>query len=129
MQRLMLKAQIHRATLTGKELNYEGSIALDRCLMDAADLLPGEQVHVPHAMNAPVNSHTFGPVPSRRLGLVLYPDTILRTLCEPVETFDSTLRDVADEMLALMRQHGGVGLAAPQVGLRQRFDRCVGNPA
>jgi peptide deformylase len=63
------------------------------------------------------------------LGLVLYPDTILRTLCEPVETFDSTLRDVADEMLALMRQHGGVGLAAPQVGLRQRFDRCVGNPA
>lgn len=46
MYRLMLKAKIHRATLTGKALDYEGSIALDRRLMDAADLLAGEQVHV-----------------------------------------------------------------------------------
>ena len=61
--------------------------------------------------------------PSRihRLSLVLHPDPILRTVCEPVETFDSTLRDVADEMLALMRRHSGIGLAAPQVGLRQRL--------
>jgi aspartate 1-decarboxylase len=44
--RVMLRSKIHRATLTGKELDYEGSIALDRRLMDAADLLPGEQVHV-----------------------------------------------------------------------------------
>jgi aspartate 1-decarboxylase len=44
--RLMLRSKIHRATLTGKALDYEGSIALDRQLMDAADLLPGEQVHV-----------------------------------------------------------------------------------
>lgn len=42
----MLKSKIHRATLTGKALDYEGSIALDHRLMDAADLLPGEQVHV-----------------------------------------------------------------------------------
>ena len=44
--RVMLRSKIHRATLTGKELDYEGSIALDRRLIDAADLLPGEQVHV-----------------------------------------------------------------------------------
>lgn len=44
--RLMLRSKIHRATLTGKALDYEGSIALDRQLMDAADLLAGEQVHV-----------------------------------------------------------------------------------
>jgi aspartate 1-decarboxylase len=44
--RLLLKSKIHRATLTGKELDYEGSIALDRRLMDASDLLAGEQVHV-----------------------------------------------------------------------------------
>lgn len=56
-----------------------------------------------------------------QLGLVLYPDSILRTVCEPVETFDSTLRDVADEMLSLMHRHAGIGLAAPQVGLRQRL--------
>jgi aspartate 1-decarboxylase len=43
---MMLKSKIHRATLTGADLDYEGSIALDRDLMEAADLLPGEQVHV-----------------------------------------------------------------------------------
>jgi aspartate 1-decarboxylase len=42
----MLRSKIHRATLSGKALDCEGSIALDRRLMDAADLLPGEQVHV-----------------------------------------------------------------------------------
>lgn len=42
----MLKSKIHRATLTGTELDYEGSIAIDRNLMEAADMLPGEQVHV-----------------------------------------------------------------------------------
>lgn len=56
-----------------------------------------------------------------RLSLVLYPDQVLRTVCQPVETFDSALRDLADEMLALMQHHRGIGLAAPQVGLRQRL--------
>jgi aspartate 1-decarboxylase len=46
MHRILFKSKIHRATLTGKALDYEGSITLDRRLMDAADLLPGEQVHV-----------------------------------------------------------------------------------
>lgn len=46
MQRIMLKSKIHRATLTGTELNYEGSIAIDGDLLREADLLPGEQVHV-----------------------------------------------------------------------------------
>lgn len=59
-----------------------------------------------------------------RLSLVLYPDTILRTTCGPVERFDSTLREVAEEMLELMRHHLGIGLAAPQVGLRQRLIVC-----
>ncbi|NLX97003.1 MAG: aspartate 1-decarboxylase [Rhodopirellula sp.] len=46
MQRIMFKSKIHRATLTGTELDYEGSIAIDRNLLEAADMLPGEQVHV-----------------------------------------------------------------------------------
>ena len=48
----MLKSKIHRATLTGTELHYEGSIAIDRDLIEAADLLPGEQVHVLNVSNA-----------------------------------------------------------------------------
>jgi aspartate 1-decarboxylase len=42
----MLRSKIHRATLTGTDLEYEGSIAIDRDLLEAADMLPGEQVQV-----------------------------------------------------------------------------------
>jgi len=48
----MLRSKIHRATLTGTELDYEGSIAIDRTLIEAAELLPGEQVHVLNLSNA-----------------------------------------------------------------------------
>ncbi len=51
MQRFMLRSKIHRATLTGTELDYEGSIAIDRDLIAAAGLLPGEQVHVLNVNN------------------------------------------------------------------------------
>lgn len=44
--RLMLKSKIHRATVTGANVDYEGSITLDPMLMEAADILPYEQVHV-----------------------------------------------------------------------------------
>jgi len=42
----MLKSKIHRARVTGAELHYEGSITLDQDLMEAADLLEYERVHV-----------------------------------------------------------------------------------
>jgi aspartate 1-decarboxylase len=51
VQRFMLKSKIHRATLTGTDLNYEGSIAIDRDLLVTADILPGEQVHVLNLSN------------------------------------------------------------------------------
>jgi len=44
--RTMLKSKIHRATLTDCDVNYEGSITVDRDLLKAADILPYEQVHV-----------------------------------------------------------------------------------
>ena len=47
----MLKSKIHRATLTGTELDYEGSIAIDKTLLAAAEMLPGEQVHVLNVNN------------------------------------------------------------------------------
>src|SRR5690606_21996311 len=46
MQRTMLKSKIHRATITGSDLNYVGSITIDPDLLDAADIVPHEQVHV-----------------------------------------------------------------------------------
>jgi len=44
--RTMLKSKIHRARVTDANLNYEGSITIDETLMEAADILPYEQVHV-----------------------------------------------------------------------------------
>jgi peptide deformylase len=58
------------------------------------------------------------------LGLVLYPDHVLRVVCQPVDSYDSALRDLADEMLSLMRRHQGIGLAAPQVGRRHWLIVC-----
>lgn len=42
----MLHSKIHRATVTQADLHYVGSLTIDRDLMDAADLLPGQQVDV-----------------------------------------------------------------------------------
>jgi len=44
--RIMLKSKIHRATVTDANVDYEGSITIDKTLMAAADILPYEQVHV-----------------------------------------------------------------------------------
>ena len=44
--RTILKSKIHRATVTQADLHYEGSITIDADLMDAADILPFEQVQV-----------------------------------------------------------------------------------
>jgi aspartate 1-decarboxylase len=46
MQRIMMKSKIHRATVTGADLNYVGSITLDPRLMELADIRENEQVHV-----------------------------------------------------------------------------------
>ncbi len=46
MQRTLLGGKIHRATVTQADLHYVGSITIDKNLMDAADLVEGEQVHV-----------------------------------------------------------------------------------
>jgi aspartate 1-decarboxylase len=46
MNRTILKSKIHRATVTALDLDYEGSITIDEELLEKADILPGEQVHV-----------------------------------------------------------------------------------
>lgn len=46
MLRTMLKSKIHRGTVTGADLNYEGSISIDLKLMELADLLEFEKVDI-----------------------------------------------------------------------------------
>ncbi len=43
---MMLKSKIHRATVTDANVNYEGSVAIDESLMEAAGIYPFEQVHI-----------------------------------------------------------------------------------
>lgn len=51
MFRTMLKSKIHRATVTHADLHYVGSVTVDEDLLDAADLLPGEQVAIVDVSN------------------------------------------------------------------------------
>ena len=46
VRRTLMKSKLHRATVTTADLDYVGSITIDRDLMDAADLLPNERVQV-----------------------------------------------------------------------------------
>lgn len=47
----MMKGKIHRAVVTGSDLHYEGSITIDPALLDAAGILPYEQVDVLNVTN------------------------------------------------------------------------------
>lgn len=51
MQRTLLAAKIHRCTITASNLNYMGSISIDETLLDAAGILPYEQVQVVNVAN------------------------------------------------------------------------------
>lgn len=51
MQRFMLKSKIHRAKVTDANLHYEGSLSLDLCLIEAANLLPFEKIEIYNVSN------------------------------------------------------------------------------
>jgi aspartate 1-decarboxylase len=56
--RTMLKSKIHRARVTDGNIAYEGSITIDKKLMEAADILPYEQVHILNVNNG-ARFHTY----------------------------------------------------------------------
>lgn len=51
MQRTMLKSKIHRATVTDANLHYQGSVAIDPILLEAANILPNERVEIYNITN------------------------------------------------------------------------------
>ena len=71
MLRTMLKSKIHRATVTQADLHYVGSVTVDEDLLDAADLLPGELVHIVDINNgARLETYTIaGPRGSGVIGI------------------------------------------------------------
>ena len=71
MLRTMMTSKIHRATVTQADLHYVGSVTVDEDLLDAADLLPGEQVHIVDITNgARLETYTIaGPRGSGVIGI------------------------------------------------------------
>lgn len=69
MRRTMLKSKIHRATVTGSDLHYVGSITIDPILLEAADILPHEQVHVVDVDNG-ARFETYTLVGERGSGII-----------------------------------------------------------
>jgi aspartate 1-decarboxylase len=71
MLRTMMKSKIHRATVTQADLHYVGSVTIDADLLDAADLLPGELVHIVDVTNgARLETYTIaGPRGSGVIGI------------------------------------------------------------
>ncbi|HKQ48342.1 MAG TPA: peptide deformylase [Phycisphaerae bacterium] len=70
------------------------------------------------------------PLDVAALQIINYPDARLRKACGVVERFDEELAALAERMFLLMRQHEGVGLAAPQLGVLLRMFICnpTGDP-
>ncbi len=81
MLRRMKKSKIHRATVTDANLNYQGSITIDRDILDAADILVGEQVQVVNINNGS-RSETYTIEGERGSGTVCMNGAIAR-LAQP----------------------------------------------
>jgi aspartate 1-decarboxylase len=69
MNRSMLKSKIHRAVVTEANVDYEGSLTVDLDLMEAADILPFEEVHVWNVSTG-ARFHTYAIAGERGSGIV-----------------------------------------------------------
>ena len=71
MMRIMMKSKIHRATVTQADLDYVGSVTIDADLLDAADLIEGEQVAIVDITNgARIETYVIpGPRGSGAIGI------------------------------------------------------------
>jgi len=127
MQRTLLLAKIHSCTLTAANLNYVGSVSIDQSLLDAAGILPYEQVQVVNVSNgerlityviaAPANSRAIElngaaarlGMPGDRLIIMTYAQFTpeeLKTYCPTVVLVDEQNRLVEvrryDELLTMV---------------------------
>jgi len=69
MKRRLFKSKIHRATVTQADVDYEGSVSIDEHLMDAADIVPYEEVHIWDVTNG-ARLVTYALPAERRSGVI-----------------------------------------------------------
>jgi aspartate 1-decarboxylase len=119
MFRTMLKSKIHRATVTQADLHYVGSVTIDLNLMEAADLLPGEQVVIVDINNGSrLETYTIvGPRGSGIIGingaaarLVQTGDTVIIISYAPMT--DAEARDYKPRIVHVDEHNGIVRLGS-----------------
>ena len=79
--RTMLKSKIHRARVTAVNVDYEGSITIDSTLMEAADILPYEKVHVVDVNNG-ARLETYAIEGERGSGVIGMNGAAARLVCK-----------------------------------------------
>jgi len=100
--REMLKSKIHRATVTGTDIDYEGSIQIDRDLMDAADIMDHEKVLVVD-INSGTRFETYATFGPRGSGVVSVQGAAAR-LAQPRDKIIVMSFVVCDEAEARSRE-------------------------
>ncbi|OIV37334.1 aspartate 1-decarboxylase [Mangrovactinospora gilvigrisea] len=119
MLRTMLKSKIHRATVTQADLHYVGSVTVDAGLMEAADLLPGELVHVLDITNgARLETYVIeGPRGSGVIGIngaaarLVQPGDLV-ILCAYAQMDDAEARTYAPRVVHVDAANGVLGAGA-----------------
>ena len=94
--RTMLKSKIHRARVTGANLAYEGSVTLDKQLMEAADILPYELVHILNVNNGQ-RFQTYAIEGEEGSGSVVLNGAAARLVCKDDIVIILTYSTVSDE--------------------------------
>lgn len=96
MRRSLFKSKIHRATVTDADLSYEGSVTIDADLLDAADILPYERVHVWNASNGS-RLETYALAGPRGSGLVCVNGAAARHAAPGDVVIIATFADAVDD--------------------------------
>ncbi|MDF1768191.1 aspartate 1-decarboxylase [Maricaulis sp.] len=119
MRLTMMKCKLHRAVVTQADLHYEGSISIDRDYLDAAGILPYEQVDVlninngerftTYAIEAPRGSRTFG-INGAAARLAQVGDRIIVVAYAGMEAAEA---EQFDPVVVLLDEHNKV-MAKPQ---------------
>ena len=137
MMRIMMKSKIHRATVTQADLDYVGSVTLDAALMEAADLLEGEQVAIVDITNgARIETYVIpGPAGSGVIGIngaaahLVHPGDLVIIMSYAVMT-DAEARSLKPHVVHVDAQNRVVKLgndpAEPVPGSDQKRGDLVG---
>jgi aspartate 1-decarboxylase len=94
--RTMLKSKIHRARVTDGNIAYEGSITIDKKLMQAADILPYEQVHILNVNNG-ARFHTYAIEGKENGGEICLNGAAARLVAKGDIVIILTYHDLSDE--------------------------------